>query len=78
MSVLSVRRKLPPSRIPKTAIPVFAAVSAMRPAALIESGAPFGPKGWPISKCEMDFRTGGEFHMQMTSDEGEPGRRRGD
>ena len=33
----------------------------------------FGPKGWPISKCEMDFREGGEFHMQMTSDEGEKG-----
>ena len=33
----------------------------------------FGPKGWPISKCEMDFRVGGEFHMQMTSDEGELG-----
>jgi uncharacterized protein YndB with AHSA1/START domain len=31
----------------------------------------FGPKGWPISKCEMDFREGGEFHFQMTSDEGE-------
>lgn len=33
----------------------------------------FGPKGWPISKCEMDFREGGEFHFQMTSDEGEIG-----
>jgi uncharacterized protein YndB with AHSA1/START domain len=33
----------------------------------------FGPKGWPISKCEMDFREGGEFHFQMTSDEGEAG-----
>ena len=33
----------------------------------------FGPKGWPISKCEMDFCVGGEFHMQMTSDEGELG-----
>jgi uncharacterized protein YndB with AHSA1/START domain len=33
----------------------------------------FGPKGWPISKCEMDFREGGEFHFQMTSDEGEVG-----
>lgn len=33
----------------------------------------FGPKGWPISKCEMDFRVGGAFHMQMTSDEGELG-----
>ena len=33
----------------------------------------FGPKGWPISKCEMDFRVGGEFHFQMTSDEGEAG-----
>ena len=33
----------------------------------------FGPKGWPISKCEMDFREGGAFHFQMTSDEGEVG-----
>lgn len=33
----------------------------------------FGPKGWPISKCEMDFREGGEFHFQMTSVEGEIG-----
>ena len=33
----------------------------------------FGPKGWPISKCEMDFRVGGEYHFQMTSDEGEVG-----
>lgn len=33
----------------------------------------FGPKGWPISKCEMDFRVGGEFRFQMTSDEGEVG-----
>lgn len=33
----------------------------------------FGPRGWPISKCEMDFREGGEFHFQMTSDEGEVG-----
>jgi uncharacterized protein YndB with AHSA1/START domain len=33
----------------------------------------FGPKGYPISKCEMDFRVGGEFHFQMTSDAGELG-----
>ncbi|MGV3549676.1 SRPBCC domain-containing protein [Rhizobium sp.] len=33
----------------------------------------FGPKGWPISLCEMDFRVGGAFRMQMTSDEGEKG-----
>src|SRR5262249_43624177 len=26
----------------------------------------FGPKGWPLTKCEMDFREGGEFHFQMT------------
>lgn len=33
----------------------------------------FGPKGWPLTKCEMDFRVGGEFHFQMTSSEGEVG-----
>ena len=33
----------------------------------------FGPKGWPLTKCEMDFRVGGAFHFQMTSDEGEVG-----
>ncbi|HKT78241.1 MAG TPA: SRPBCC domain-containing protein [Sphingobium sp.] len=33
----------------------------------------FGPVGWPLSKCEMDFREGGQFHFQMTSDAGELG-----
>lgn len=33
----------------------------------------FGPRGWPLTKCEMDFREGGEFHFQMTSTEGEIG-----
>lgn len=26
----------------------------------------FGPVEWPLTKCEMDFRVGGEFHFQMT------------
>ena len=33
----------------------------------------FGPKGWPLTKCEMDFRVGGEFHFAMTGPEGEAG-----
>ncbi|HUD95692.1 SRPBCC domain-containing protein [Sphingobium sp.] len=33
----------------------------------------FGPVGWPLSTCEMDFRVGGRFHFQMTSDAGELG-----
>jgi len=33
----------------------------------------FGPVGWPLSKCEMDFRVGGRFRFQMTSDEDELG-----
>ncbi|WP_313803364.1 SRPBCC domain-containing protein [Sphingobium sp.] len=33
----------------------------------------FGPVGWPLTKCEMDFRAGGRFRFQMTSDEGELG-----
>jgi uncharacterized protein YndB with AHSA1/START domain len=33
----------------------------------------FGPVGWPLTKCEMDFRVGGRFRFQMTSEEGEPG-----
>lgn len=33
----------------------------------------FGPKGWPLTKCEMDFRVGGEFHFQMTGPKGEEG-----
>jgi len=26
----------------------------------------FGPKGWPLTKAEMDFRVGGQYHFQMT------------
>lgn len=26
----------------------------------------FGPKGWPLTKCEVDFRVGGQYHFQMT------------
>ena len=33
----------------------------------------FGPVGWPLSACEMDFRVGGRFRFQMTSDAGERG-----
>lgn len=31
----------------------------------------FGPKGWPVTLCEMDFRVGGRFRMQMTGPGGE-------
>lgn len=30
----------------------------------------FGPKGWPITLCEMDFRKGGRFRFAMTGDDG--------
>lgn len=33
----------------------------------------FGPVGWPLTKCEMDFRVGGEFHFAMTGPGDEPG-----
>ena len=33
----------------------------------------FGPKCWPLTKCEMDFRVGGEFHFAMTGPNGEAG-----
>jgi uncharacterized protein YndB with AHSA1/START domain len=33
----------------------------------------FGPVGWPLTKCEMDFRVGGEFHFGMTGPGNEPG-----
>ena len=33
----------------------------------------FGPKGWPLSKCEMDFRVGGRFNFQMTGPDGQLG-----
>lgn len=26
----------------------------------------FGPKGWPLSTCEVDFRVGGQFRFAMT------------
>jgi uncharacterized protein YndB with AHSA1/START domain len=29
----------------------------------------FGPKGWPLTKAEMDFRVGGQYHFQMTGPE---------
>ena len=31
----------------------------------------FGPKGWPLTLCEVDFRTGGRFRFQMTGPDGE-------
>jgi uncharacterized protein YndB with AHSA1/START domain len=31
----------------------------------------FGPKGWPITLCEMDFRKGGRFRFAMTGSSGE-------
>src|SRR5690348_4525996 len=30
----------------------------------------FGPKGWPVTMCEMDFRVGGQFRMAMTGPSG--------
>jgi uncharacterized protein YndB with AHSA1/START domain len=30
----------------------------------------FGPKGWPITLCEMDFRVGGKFRFAMTGPDG--------
>jgi uncharacterized protein YndB with AHSA1/START domain len=31
----------------------------------------FGPKGWPITLCEIDFRIGGRFRFAMTGPSGE-------
>ena len=31
----------------------------------------FGPKGWPITLCEMDFRPGGRFRFAMTGPDGQ-------
>jgi uncharacterized protein YndB with AHSA1/START domain len=30
----------------------------------------FGPKGWPLTLCEMDFREGGKFRFAMTGPSG--------
>jgi uncharacterized protein YndB with AHSA1/START domain len=30
----------------------------------------FGPEGWPLTLCEMDFRTGGRFRFAMTGPDG--------
>jgi len=30
----------------------------------------FGPKGWPVTMCEVDFRKGGRFRMAMTGSSG--------
>jgi uncharacterized protein YndB with AHSA1/START domain/dihydrofolate reductase len=30
----------------------------------------FGPKGWPLTKCEVDFRVGGRFRFAMTGPSG--------
>jgi uncharacterized protein YndB with AHSA1/START domain len=32
----------------------------------------FGPKGWPVTMCEVDFRQGGRFRMGMTGPSGVP------
>lgn len=33
----------------------------------------FGPVGWPLTTCEMDFRVGGRFRFAMTGPDGEDG-----
>lgn len=33
----------------------------------------FGPRGYPLSHCEMDFRVGGRFRFRMTGPDGVPG-----
>jgi uncharacterized protein YndB with AHSA1/START domain len=33
----------------------------------------FGPKGWPLTTCEMDFRIGGRFRFGMTGPDGTAG-----
>lgn len=30
----------------------------------------FGPVGWPLTKCDMDFRVGGKFSFAMTGPNG--------
>ncbi len=32
----------------------------------------FGPKGWPLTLCEMDFRVGGRYRFGMTGPDGTP------
>lgn len=31
----------------------------------------FGPRGWPVTLCEIDFRVGGRFRFAMTGPGGE-------
>ncbi|HEX2836266.1 MAG TPA: SRPBCC domain-containing protein [Thermoanaerobaculia bacterium] len=31
----------------------------------------FGPRGWPVTLCEIDFRVGGRFRFAMTGPTGE-------
>lgn len=33
----------------------------------------FGPRGWPLTLCELDFRVGGRFRFQMTGPDGQKG-----
>ena len=33
----------------------------------------FGPPGWPLTLCEMDFRAGGRFRFAMTGPDGKQG-----
>jgi uncharacterized protein YndB with AHSA1/START domain len=33
----------------------------------------FGPVGWPLTTCEMDFRVGGRYHFAMTGPGDEAG-----
>jgi uncharacterized protein YndB with AHSA1/START domain len=33
----------------------------------------FGPKGWPLTLAEMDFRVGGRFRFAMTGPDGRQG-----
>ncbi len=31
----------------------------------------FGPRGWPVTMCEIDFRVGGRYRFAMTGPSGE-------
>lgn len=33
----------------------------------------FGPAGWPLTLCEMDFRVGGRYRFAMTGPNGQQG-----